>query len=238
MKVHLITCDKTSRILRAFAHQAKKYFPEDTEFVVLGYSVFPELPDNYKIVSLAETQNDLHEWSRNLFDYFNGINDEYIITSLDDFLPTRKFDEEIFENAALTMFSDFTIGRYEIGIGHSWHGAIAVKGKVYYYGPKSLYRISTQMSVWRRSYLLKYLNNDWTPWEFELEGSKQAVTDGMNIIASSGKPALEWVANGMGALSNTWGDKINVTGMIKADIEEMVEFGIFNRKDLIVNYEK
>ena len=44
------------------------------------------------------------------------------------------------------------------------------------------YRCSTQYSIWNRKYLLKYLENGLTPWQFELNQSQKAKNDGFKIL--------------------------------------------------------
>ncbi len=230
MKLCIVTCDKTSWILKPFAFLLDKYCPELTDIAVLGYSVFPELPERYKIVSLSPKQNNINEWCINLYKYFNSIDDDYVLFGLDDVFPIRSIDYNVLNKGLSLIKNDSNIVRYELGIGHYWHGAINKIDDVFYsYGNESLYRISTQWAIWNREYLMEYLNHTWTPWEFETEGSKIASSDGKDVIATQSVYACEF---DFSALSSIYEGMVNVAGVIREDVEEMISLGILERDKL------
>jgi hypothetical protein len=225
----IATSDNLSYILKPYAWLMDKYLPEITDINILGYSVFPELPYKYDCVSLEEKQVSLDTWTRNLYNYFKYVQDEYVVFGLEDLLPIRSINYDTFEDGLLRMELDDRIGRYELGTGHCWHKKVVQMGNFYEYGYESLYRISTQTAIWRTEYLLQYLNNDWTPWQFEVEGSKIAQSDGRKVIASKFDFALEWVHS---ALSGKYPDMINVQGIQHSDVEEMIALGLLDRNKL------
>lgn len=234
MKWIIATSDNLSYILKPYAWLMDKYLPEITDIEVLGYSVFPELPKKFKCVSLAPQQVSLDTWTHNLYNHIVNIEDEFVIFTLEDLLPIRCMDYQIYYNTLNLMQYDKSIGRYELGTGHCWHKDIYYEDinpsySVYRYGLNSLYSISTQTSIWRTDYLLQYLNHDWTPWEFEVEGSKIAQDDSYNIIATQHKFALEWVHS---ALSSKYPDMVNVAGILHSDVEEMIALGLLDRNKL------
>jgi hypothetical protein len=227
MKIHIATSDKSSYILKAFEWLADKYIPEIEEIIVLGYSIFPNLSKRYTKVSLADKQDSPDEWSIRLLEYFNSIEDKQVIFGLDDFLPTKPFDYKIFNHAIKYMY-DNNVKRYELGVGHSWHTHKHIKDDfVYEYGQDSLYRISTQFSVWDREYLIKRLLGKTNAWDFELQGSRDAISDGEIIIATY-PYAWDWVQ--AGALSGRHPNKVNVLGIKREDVEEMISNGLLNRE--------
>ena len=57
--------------------------------------------------------------------------------------------------------------------------------------PTSNYRISTIPSIWSRKYFLKYLKNEMSPWEFEVDGSNQAKGDEYRILGIKNTYALD-----------------------------------------------
>lgn len=234
MNFYLATSDKTSHILTAFAWLADKYIPEIENIFVLGYSSFPSLPERYKCISLAPVQNSRAEWAPNLLKYISSIKDEYIIFGLEDFLITRSIDYEIFNTAFEYMKSHPKVVRYELGEGHPWHpikNTIASYSnyRIYEYDQTSLYRISTQFSIWRTSYLVEALTGRTDPWNFELEGSKIAMNNNREIIATDIPYALHWVHS---ALSEKYPNMINVLGIKIEDIESLISLNIFEKNCL------
>lgn len=229
MKLYLATSDKTSHILKAFAWLADKYIPEFDEIIVLGYSVFPELPSRFKCVSLAPKQNSPSEWSMRLYEYFKNITDNRVLFGLDDFLPVKGIDFTML-NDTLFHFDCTNAVRYELGVGHSWHiGKKQITDTIYEYGQESLYRISTQFSIWDREYLVNHLHGKLDAQDFEKTGSENAKNDGKVIIATN-PCAWDWVQ--AGALSGRHPDMINVLGIQREDVEEMISLGILERERL------
>ena len=49
----------------------------------------------------------------------------------------------------------------------------------------SQYRITVAWSLWNREYLLKYLVDGYSPWEFEGKGGGLAKNDGYKILGTS-----------------------------------------------------
>lgn len=237
MKVYLATSDNTSWALTIFQHLADKYLP-NAEFIVLGYNEFPTLPSTYKCISLSPKQESLNVWSYNLYLILKEETDEYVMFGLEDFFPTRPLYTDVF-NSCLEFMKTHNSVRYEMGEGHPWHPskkqvAFFPDYHIYEYNQTSLYRISTQFSVWNTEYLLYHLKQRFSPWDFELEGSRIAMNDGKQIIASSPKYALHWVHSG---LSGKYPDKVNVVGIKREDVEEMISKGLLQRDKLQLGIE-
>lgn len=228
MRIFIATSDSSSYILKPFAWLMDKYLPEFDEIIILGYGNFPELPPRYRCVSLVPKQDNISEWSSRLYDYFTNIDDKYIIFGLDDFFPVRKVDYRVF-NPTFEYMKYNKCVRYELGKGHSWHKKVKrINRSIYEYGQDSLYRISTQFSVWDREYMLKHLYARADPFDFELEGSKRAADDGERIIATNTPTAWEWVE--AGAISSRHPGMVNILGMNELDILEMIDLGLFKKE--------
>ena len=233
IKFYIATSDNSSYILKPFAWLFDKYCPK-WDIEILGYSVFPELPERYKCVSLAQKQESLNTWTSYLYNYFRNVTDEFVIFGLDDFLITQPIDYEIFNLVIEVMKQNKHITRYELGIGHQFHEykiEYHYNGMDFYaYSQSAKYRISTQFSLWRTDYLLKHLNHRRTPFEFEAEGSKDATLDYKMIIGTDNRFALNHVWSG--AISSRHPGQINIEGIKREDIEEMISLGLLDRSKL------
>lgn len=232
MRIIITTWDSSSHILRNFAYMAEKYIPE-WEVEILGYTIFPNLPRKYKRISVGEVQRS---WALDYHSYVRTIPEDFVIFGTDDLLITRPVDYEVFNEVMKNIHDDKSIGRYELGTGHVWHKERPIirtytDWDIYEYGVESEYRISTQLSVWRTAYLLKYLSYNWTAWEFELNGSVMAKHDGKRIIATNGRHAFGWTH----CLSTKrYNGFVNVSGIDDSDVEEMISLGFLERGNLIL----
>jgi len=232
----IATSDNSSYILKPFAWLFDKHCPE-CEIEILGYSVFPELPERYKCISLAEKQESFNTWAINLYSYIKDIKDEFVIFGLDDFFVTKPVNYNILNSVVEIMERHKRIGRYELGIGHQFHEMVipyfpqsSKHRNIYKYSSDALYRVSTQFSVWRTEYLLHFLSLGGTPFEFETEGSKYSLNDGYDIIATDNEFAVNHVWSG--AISSRHPGMINIEGVNHDDIEEMIALGILDREKL------
>jgi hypothetical protein len=230
MKIFITTWDLSSHFLKVYEWMANKYIPEWESFTVLGYKVFPELSERFTCLSVGESQTT---WCRDYFNYFKDIKDEFIFMTMEDMVPARAINYEILNTAINLMKNDPLIGRYMLGGGEYnnikvIHEDPLKEWFIYEYGKHpnvQSYRLSLQPSVWRTSYLLKYLDNDWTPWQFEVKGSSLADTDGHKIIASRNKFALESAH----CISTTrYPGRINVQGFEPDTLAEILKLGLFS----------
>ena len=229
MKTFIVTCDKSSWILKAFAHMANKFWKQ--EFTVLGFSKFPELPDNFETISMAPKQETIHTWTRDIYNVIKDCKDEFVIFGLDDYLLLEKFNWWFFDEGMTLMRENKNIGRYELGYGaHQKKNIQSINERFFKYGTEANYRISCQMSIWRTEYLLKYLNHDWTPWQFEVLGSREANKDGYEVIGTIGEYALRTIEES--ALSGRHPDNINVLGLRTKYIDELVDLGYIDREKI------
>ena len=212
MKFLIVTCNKTKHILHAFNYQFEKYIP-DGEFE----REFIDLEDE-----------PVKTWTQNVYKRVKDITDEFVVFSLDDYLIIDKFNKPLFEEGINYMKNDHTVVRYELG--RSAENKKDLRFKLPYkdnliieYYPTTPYRISCQISVWRTEYLLKFLSQDWSIWDFEVQGSKMSDNDGMSIICTKQKYALRWIEES--ALSMRHPNRINLYGMRLGDVHDLIDTG-------------
>jgi hypothetical protein len=249
--IYIPICDQNLWILKVYFHLFRKFWGDDQKVVVLGFSEPDfDIPDNFTFVSLDNEQvGGASKWTRYLYDYFSSIEDEHIIFTLEDFFPSEKPNIQM-----LTQLYNLTkknnVGRCDI----SWDSYInifdknnvATKTKSYKVlvkndnyvlleVPKNApYRISTQPSIWNREYLLKLLDNDWSPWDFEVLGTLSSRGLDKRVIALADPTftnfPTKWVHKG--AISRYHEDKINVLGLDTDTIRELIDVGLVDRDKL------
>jgi hypothetical protein len=215
MKLLLLTCDKTRKIIPAQKWLFNKYI---------------KYPFDYIYIDLKS--EDINTWSTNVLNKISHIEDEFIGFGLDDYLPISNFDSEVFNHMMGLMKKDKEIVRYEIGHTTVPHTLIKEKDdfNIKEIPQNADYRMSCQFSIWRKDYLFKMLSYNCTPWEFEQTVSQISKGDGKKMILTDKRWALRWIRQS--ALSGRHPEKVNVLGIKMNDIKSMVKENLLNEEEL------
>lgn len=165
MNVIISTSDRYAHCLPLFFYLYNKYWGEPAELV--GYTK-PEIPDNFTFHSMGEDRGPKY-WSTDLLEYFKDQPDFFVWMMEDTFI--KGFDKDKFNFAwALTIPQ---IGRIDLTKDvQKRHHTTSLEGIVYALSDK--YRQSTQPSIWNKEFLLMYLKEGMTPWEFETQPTQDA----------------------------------------------------------------
>ena len=234
MKIYIPTCDRHMFVIKAFSHFFNKYWGDDFEVKILGFSKPDfELPDNFEFISMADEQvGGAKGWSNYLIEFFNSIDDENFIFGIDDFCVVRPFDRELFKELLKICAKDNKIGRIDLQpslqYARSPNDVSTYKEfdnfDIIELNQRStnqfIYRITGQFSIWNREYFLKYLKPNWSPHDWELQGGQMAEGDGHKILGTRNRHCVkkvELVSDGQ------YPNKINIKGMRKEDIEKVKE---------------
>lgn len=213
MKWVILTCDATKKIVPAQEYLLKKYVPHlnhlDLQYVDLG-------------------NQPVKTWTTNVLNGMSGINDEYIIFGLDDYLPIDYFNYAMFKRYLGIIWSE-GIDRFELGWGASkkkgFRKVETVKGNYLRYGSETPYNVSCQFSVWRTSALktILYENPNWTPWQFEVRGK-------VSYAACSEEPVFRWIEES--AISNgRHPGKVNILGLQPYVVDELIKLGHIKKEE-------
>ena len=224
--LYIVTCDKTSWILKATVPLLEKYWNIPKSVKVLGYTK-PNIP--YEFISMGESQVHIDNWCRDIYSILKDQQSEYLILMLDDFFAIDYVQPDILQEYLSLMKRDRDIVRCGIGNDAIFWPYSIIKDKGGYKiiqkigGP---YHISTQTSLWRKDYLLSILKRSTSPWHFET-GNKP---DGKKVISSLHRYAFRWVAES--ALSSRHPGTINILGMPFEDIKWLIDEKIFDPETL------
>ena len=182
MKVYISTSDKYDHLLRPFAFLFNRFWSKDQEVVVLGYRDLDfSLPDNFSFVSMGASRNDPQEWSTGLREYFSSIDDEWFIYATEDMFLVEPVNLESLNYLAQYMERP-EVGRISLtNDGMKKHNSI-LQDNLIQLEQTADYRLSCIYSAWNREYMLRYLQPEMSPWEFEVNGTEQAKNDGYRIL--------------------------------------------------------
>lgn len=182
MKIICTTSNSHLHILPIFCHLFNKYWDNKQVVEIVGYSKPNfDLPINFKFHSLGKQTDNKKDFSNDLMKYFNSQDDWFIWTMEDTFIKDY-VDFKALETLAVFADSEY-YGRINLSgecvcQKHIKH--CTVNGfQIYENTPHAEYRLSTQISMWNKNFLLKYLTPDLSPWEFETQKTHE---DGYKII--------------------------------------------------------
>ena len=170
----LSSCDNYCDLWNPFFTQLKKYW---TGFDYDIYLCTESIKFEYEGLRIHCPLNvpKSNTWSENLMSLLSEINTEYIIFMLDDFWLKKAVNTE--ELAELLKIFDNDKNMGFLCLLHQPSSTLS-SSKDYpmlvEYPRKARYRITTQVGLWRKSYLLKILRNHESAWQFEIYGNKRS----------------------------------------------------------------
>lgn len=240
-------CDENLHILPLLYKMYNKYWNHLWfKFHIIGFKE-PEFKFDsvkWQFHSMGSyRKGGVQSWSKYIAKFLKTTDFEYCIFALEDFIPTDYINiNQICEVLEKIIFRGETVDRFELGFDiYSAVEHEVIENHVYYNILKAkqntMYRISTQTSLWNREFLIKYLDHYWTPWEFEIEGSIMSTFDtkaniiGCGDIEFKSFPA-RWIHKGM--ISRQQPGKYNILGLKLSDIKELCDENYFKQEDLIM----
>lgn len=180
MRIYITTSDKYKHVLPTFFASYKKYW--DMPATLVGYMAPDALPDGIDFISMGEDRGPKY-WSTDLRKFFED-KDEWFVWIMEDTFIKAHIDMEAF-NFCVGLCYD-GIGRVDLtkDIQKREH---TVNNEVVWAHPNSRYRLSTQPSIWSKSYLLNYLHDGMDPWTFE---TQDPMNDGWQVVGALNYPIL------------------------------------------------
>lgn len=180
MKIIVTTSDKYHHLLPIFFYLYNKYWGEPFELV--GHAKPEcELPANCTWVSLGE-QTGPKDWCTQLRPYFEQQPDWFVWMMEDTFI---KFLNRYSLGMCCMDAVDAKAGRYDLTGDVKKREHTNIDGVQIVAHPESRYRLSTQPSIWNKTFLLQYLTPGLSPWDFETQDPKN---DGWLIMGWDNPP--------------------------------------------------
>jgi hypothetical protein len=164
LKIIIPTCDKYLHLVEGLIYTINKYWDNHGEVIILGYTT-PNynLPKNMKFISMGEDRG-AKLWSNDLDTLIIRPVDNNRINNLFEYMTSNESVNKIFLTGSLVEPSrSFDYGKLDL---------LEVK-------QESDYRTSVQFSIIKTSFFKKYLKPNQTPWEYELQNSKN---DGLKVL--------------------------------------------------------
>ena len=141
-------------------------------------------------------------WSGFVAGYLTGLQDEFVIFALDDYLISDFIDLSLYQEALLQFEKD-----KKLGCAKLCETTIQEHCD---------YPVTTQYCIWRREALISLLSKTKDPWHFEMTGSALWREMPWQSVCAS-NPILKYDVHS--ALSSRWPGEIKWDGIKEEDIE-------------------
>ena len=173
------TCDSYLDLIPGFSILYERYFEQNVETLIVSETETLDMP-NYKFITPGKKQ-----WGERIINALSETKTEYVFFVLDDYYLSQLLTNEYIEyllkfmdnrkvnKIMLSPVPDFA--KYE------YLESINTMHKM---SPTSPWLTSVQPAIWRKSELLKLLKPEYTPWNFEVEGSKLAKNNVENYFVA------------------------------------------------------
>ena len=186
INIYISTSNKYIHLIKPFQYLFNKFWSDKQKVTVLGYEEPKfKLEDNFDFISLGK-QTTIDDWCIDLKNFFESIDDDYFIHAVEDQFIIKPVNVDMISK--LVGMMDENIGRIAL------ETAAQTKPHTEIYKDDDMciieldqfaqYRLSVVHSIWNRKYMLKYLQPDMNPWQFELDGSEKAKNDGYRILGT------------------------------------------------------
>ena len=173
------TCDSYLDLIPGFSILYERYFEPNIETLIVSETENLDIP-KYKFITPGKKQ-----WGERIINALSETKTEYVFFVLDDYYLSQLLTNEYIEyllkfmdnrkvnKIMLSPVPDFA--KYE------YLESINTMHKM---SPTSPWLTSVQPAIWRKSELLKLLKPEYTPWNFEVDGSKLAKNNVENYFVA------------------------------------------------------
>ena len=185
MNIYVSTSDKYHSCIKPFMYLFNKFWFEKTQVTFLGYNT-PDfkLPNNCKFISMGKDEGP-QMWSTGLRKFFTELDEEFFIFTIEDCFILSEINMSAYN--ALIDKLDSSVGRISLSgqlINKSYKTIDKFDDFNIIEASKNIeYRKGTQWSVWNKNFMLEYLKDNMSPWEFELSGDN----DEYRILGTDGR---------------------------------------------------
>lgn len=231
MRVIVTTSDNYLHALRPFAHLFNRYWGNDTEVIVGGFTPPSfELPNNFTFYSIGKQEDyPVDKWSDALIKLLHEIDDDIFVLMLEDYWISRPVHRQ-----AVNMLADYmrqfrNVLKMDLCMERLYSGGMTDYNNCGYIDlirsdPGSQYHMSLLTGIWNKELLLRFLIPNETPWQVELEGTPRvrAAAGEVMVLGTRQAPVRHILAHRRGDPS-----ELLVDGLAPSDVKEMADLGYF-----------
>lgn len=236
IKVLLFGYQKSKRISSFSSYLISKYYKVGPDVVFLNYGKSPLLFGRHSYEKLRrKSLNTSRAWSYHLRSAISKlVTGEVFVLGLDDYFLSKPVNQVPYRNLLSHITANRDCVGAKLGLWTSFNRGTTepIENGLYRVTRDSAWPVNTQLTIWRKEFILDYLKDVDTPWEFELKGSNYYGGQLSQYIIGSYDPALSYPEPS--ALSKRHPNRVSVFANQDQDIEFGIERGFFKETSLIL----
>jgi len=231
MRVIVTTSDNYIHALRPFSHLFQKYWGDDTEVIVGGFSPPSfDLPDNFTFHSIGnQADYPVEKWSDAVIKLIHDVGDEVFCLMLEDYWLSRPVNRQAIRMLHDYMLQFTNVLKMDLCTDRLYAAGMTDYNNCGYIDlirsdPGSQYHMSLLTGLWRKDLLLRFLIPGETPWQVELEGTPRvrAAAGDVLVLGTRQAPVRHILAHRRGDPS-----ELLVDGLNPSDVQAMADLGYF-----------
>jgi len=188
LNIYISTANQYIHLVQPFSYLFNKFWSSDIKVIILGYD-YPKfkLLNNFEFISMGKQEGGVKSWSTDLKKFFSSINDEYFIYTVEDHFIVDYVNMKVLNHLLLYTKKDM-VGRIGLTTDNKNRSFDIIERLDDYdiieNWQNTEYRLSLLWCIWNKNYFLKYLEDNYSPHDYEIIGSQRALNDGWKIISS------------------------------------------------------
>lgn len=235
MKIIVTTSNAYLHIVPIFIHLFQEYWGADIPVELVGYNKPScELPPNFTFVSLGKQMGDAKSYGTDLRPYFER-QDQYFIHLMEDTFIKAAVNREslLYAENLIELYNSIVqankhrtsdikaIGRISLTNQNINQYAERFNNIMIATPDKSEFRLSTMPAIWNKDFLLRYLQLNMNPWEFECQD--KVSDEFLNIAFEDRDSSILWHNEGVRKRNI---HEYNFEGIDPVVLEQMKQKGI------------
>jgi len=175
IKVIMLTSNDYLRCIQPFAYLFNKYWSKSQPVTVVRYDKRPRgLPPNFSNFAVG-VQSD-YTWSSGLAKYLNYLSEDLLILLLEDYFIDHSVNVKRIEGLWAYMEQHPEIAKIDLSgdrlkFPHEPYHNGLVKSE-----NDAHFQSSLQAAIWRKDFLIQFLEPSESPWQFEKKGTKRIMS--------------------------------------------------------------
>jgi len=173
-----LTSNAYLRCLPPFAYLFNQFWGKEQAVKVVRYEVRPNnIPANFTNYAIGKQAD--YTWSSGLIKYLKDHEGELILLMLEDFFLDSQARQTAIKGAWGYMQANPNIAKIDLTndrlkVPYTQHKETIFQGLIES-TPDAPFQTSLQAAIWRKDFLLRFLDPNETPWQFEKKGTKRVI---------------------------------------------------------------